>query len=213
MPSSRTSQAIFLALVTTVLALPVVERGARVADDDTDIGYVDLFSTVAEEAEQVPLEWSKGKPPPAWLNGAFYQVGPGKFEHGGQQFTHAFDGYGKVTAFHFEQGAVRFSTKFVRTKFLNDSLACNCIAGGILAQETVPPRQESMMANMKAGNDNNNVNVFLIDETLLLLSDTSKVVAVDFQTLHPKGDFVPASMKGLPHACILLSLHTPSSFR
>ncbi len=40
--------------------------------------------------------------------------------------------------------------------------------------------------------------MFLLGEQLLLLSDTSKVVAVDRLTLLPTGEFVPKSMKGIP---------------
>ena len=54
---------------------------------------------------------------PEWLRGRLVRNGPGKWTAGdkSRSYTHAFDGLAKLVAFEIRDGAVQFSTRFLRT--------------------------------------------------------------------------------------------------
>lgn len=149
-----------------------------------DIGYEDQFQDVLEEVEDEPLKLVGTIPD--WLEGSFYQTGPGRWTLGNMKFTHALDGFSKVHKFQFRHGKVTFTAKFLRSGYLNQSIAHNEIVWGVVAQETQPPRKNpGPLALMKAPNDNNNVNPWLFQSGRLhILSDTPEIVDVSPDNLN-----------------------------
>jgi len=117
---------------------------------------------------------------PDWLAGTFYQVGPARWSIGKMKFTHALDGFGKLHKWVFGDGKITFTSKFVRSGALNQSIAKGEIVWGVVAQETTPPRHNPGMSGMSsAPNDNNNVNPWMFEKGhLAVLSDTPTIVDV-----------------------------------
>ncbi|XP_028851224.1 beta-carotene 15, 15-dioxygenase 2, like isoform X2 [Denticeps clupeoides] len=52
---------------------------------------------------------------PSWINGSFLRNGPGKFEFGQTSFNHWFDGMALMHRFHIKDGAVAYSSRFLRS--------------------------------------------------------------------------------------------------
>ncbi len=70
---------------------------------------------VEKEHQNVPLEIIEGTLPPE-LHGTFLRNGNGRLEHQGVLYKHLFDGDGMISAFAFEDGGIRYSNRYVRTR-------------------------------------------------------------------------------------------------
>ncbi len=77
--------------------------------------YLEANRHVNEEHQSQELRIVEGAVPEA-LHGTLFRNGPGHLEHQGVGYQHLFDGDGMISAFAFEQGRVRYSNRFVRTK-------------------------------------------------------------------------------------------------
>jgi all-trans-8'-apo-beta-carotenal 15,15'-oxygenase len=60
---------------------------------------------------------------PRWLRGTYYINGPARFERAGLHYKHWLDGDGMVCALRFDNGAVHFTNRFVRTPKLEEEEA------------------------------------------------------------------------------------------
>ena len=152
-----------------------------------DEGYHLLWRDSLEERERVEVRLSARIP--TYLQGSFYLNGPARWTLNQTHMTHALDGYAKLSHFEFTpSGALLFSSKFVQSRFLEESITQGTIAWGVLADETIPPRiNPGIKAMSTAGDDNNNVNVFMLNQDLLALSDTVVVDKISPQTLETTG--------------------------
>ncbi|CAJ0584281.1 unnamed protein product, partial [Mesorhabditis spiculigera] len=101
------------------------------------------FSDVSDPAEGVRI----GAAPPTWLSGNFLRNGPGKFKFGDDEVNHWFDGMAYPQRYHFENGRMLYSAKFLKS---HAYLACE--KDKRLAVSTfATPR--SVQKNMKAKPD------------------------------------------------------------
>ena len=57
---------------------------------------------------------------PDWLRGSYYVNGPARFERGGRRYKHWLDGDGMVCALHFTGNGVRFASRFIQTRKLQE---------------------------------------------------------------------------------------------
>ena len=78
----------------------------------------DMFANSSPEVNNKLLTMEAGGMPlPSWLNGALLRNGPGLFETEKRRFGNIFDGLAKLTRYDVkEDGSVRFSTRFLRSK-------------------------------------------------------------------------------------------------
>mmetsp|Transcript_92996 Transcript_92996/g.212792 ORF Transcript_92996/g.212792 Transcript_92996/m.212792 type:complete len:526 (+) Transcript_92996:67-1644(+) len=147
-----------------------------------DVGYERLMEDALDEVADVEVTMSGSIP--SYAVGSFFLTGPGRFSMGKEKMTHVFDGFAKVHKWSFKNGKVRFTSKFLPSEFLNNSLAKNAVDWGVLAQETDPPRKNpGPIGFLKAPNDNQGVNMVKLGSTLELLSDTTTFLGVDPETL------------------------------
>lgn len=72
------------------------------------------FETQREEVRDVGLEATA--PFPEWLDGTLVCNGPGQFEVGDTELTHWFDPLAMLRGFAFDDGAVRYTNRFVRSE-------------------------------------------------------------------------------------------------
>ena len=77
--------------------------------------WASAYCNVKEELTNFPLKAVRGQIPKE-LSGFFFRNGPGCLERGGQWVHHPFDGDGMITSFHFNNGAINFTNRFVRTE-------------------------------------------------------------------------------------------------
>lgn len=76
--------------------------------------YFEQTACVAEEFTREPLRLLHGTLPES-LQGTLFRNGNGRFVQHGVPYRHLFDGDGMITKFHFEDGAVLYSNRYVRT--------------------------------------------------------------------------------------------------
>ncbi len=77
--------------------------------------YMQACRSVEEEFIDQPLEVVKGSIPRD-LQGYLFRNGAGRFENYGVPYDHPFDGDGMVSRFHFREGQVFYSNRYVRTR-------------------------------------------------------------------------------------------------
>ncbi len=77
--------------------------------------WVSAYCNVEEELSNINLLLVSGDVPHE-LSGYLYKNGPGRLERNGQWVHHPFDGDGMISAFHFQNGVVSLSNRFVQTK-------------------------------------------------------------------------------------------------
>ena len=73
------------------------------------------YCNVEKELNNAELKLVKGSIPKQ-ISGTFYRNGPGLLERGGKWVHHPFDGDGMIAAFKFENGKIKLTNRFVRTK-------------------------------------------------------------------------------------------------
>lgn len=77
--------------------------------------YLQSNRCVEQEHQNVPLRILEGAVP-SELRGTLFRNGNGRFEHQGVLYKHLFDGDGMISAFNFEDGAIRYRNRYVRTR-------------------------------------------------------------------------------------------------
>lgn len=146
--------------------------GAR---DDTN--FLDWFRSELNETQDEPLVFDR--PIPSYLTGTFVQTGPARFSYGDMQFTHMMDGYSKSNKVQFSKdGTATYTTKFLVSKFMNESIKKNEIARGMFVGNIIPDPHWGPTAAM-AANDNNYIKMQRIGDRNMLLSDT--MIATEVQ--------------------------------
>ena len=65
---------------------------------------------------------------PAWLVGDLVRVGPALFEIGAEKFAHWFDGQAMLYSFSMQDGAVRYTNKFLGSSNLREHRKAGKIA-------------------------------------------------------------------------------------
>ncbi|WP_269609586.1 carotenoid oxygenase family protein [Prochlorococcus marinus] len=73
------------------------------------------YCNVEKELNNAELKLVKGSIPKQ-ISGTFYRNGPGRLERGGRWVHHPFDGDGMIAAFKFDNGKIKITNRFVRTK-------------------------------------------------------------------------------------------------
>ncbi|XP_071164181.1 retinoid isomerohydrolase-like [Mytilus edulis] len=139
-----------------------------------------------------------------WLNGSLVRIGPAMFEMGQRNFTHAFDGFGKIYNWKFYgNGSASFSQDFLRSETYNVSNEINDIANYLTFESVSPPfplnRREISVLN---GFDNTNINVYrLFNEEkksyeYIALTDAWKVYQFEPTSINTIGDIDPPNPRG-----------------
>jgi len=212
-----TAAGTMLLRVTSVLVLAAAVQSTLAAVQSTlaavqpsDLNYEAQFEDVIEEFDD-PSHRLKlvGGPIPEYLRGQFLQVGPGRWCWNQRCVTHALDGYSKLHQFDFQESGVGFKSTFLKSGFHEASRELNDIAYNVMAQKCEPPLNP--LGFFKAPNDNNNVNVYGIGDSVVVMSDTPTLVQVQQVTLNTTHEFAGSScLTGDNLACTPMSgINTP----
>ena len=126
---------------------------------------------------------------PDWLSGSLFRTGPAKFEIGRQSYTHWFDGLAMLHGFHFNGDTVSYSNRFVRSHSFCEAMDQGRIARGEFMTDPCRTMFGRVMTffNPKPG-DNTNVNVSVLDEQLVALTETPLPIRFDPRTLETMGN-------------------------
>mmetsp|Transcript_2109 Transcript_2109/g.8232 ORF Transcript_2109/g.8232 Transcript_2109/m.8232 type:complete len:367 (+) Transcript_2109:54-1154(+) len=141
-----------------------------------DANFLDWFEDELREQVNAPLVF-EGKVP-SYITGVFVQTGPARFHFGEMKFTHMLDGYSKTNTVRFlKDGTANFTTEFLASEFLNESIQGKGISRGMFVGSVEPSPLWGPTA-VAAPNDNNYIKMRKVGDQHLLLSDTMIVTEV-----------------------------------
>ena len=127
---------------------------------------------------------------PGWLSGTLVRNGPGLFEVGDRRVNHWFDGLAMLRRYAIEDGAVRYSNRFLRTEAHADAMD-----GRLTGQFGTDTRGWRRLVDtvcsfgLPEPTDNANVHVARIDGECVALTEAPRRVAFDPETLGTRGEF------------------------
>lgn len=137
------------------------------------------------EAKQLQLQGTL----PAWLTGKLIRTGPALFEVGEQTYRHWFDGLAMLRKFSFEAGQVFLTNKFLRSKAYLEAQAKGKISRGefgTVARHSILERVRDPIPRLT---DNANVNITMLGEQIVSVTESPKPIAFDPETLCTLGRF------------------------
>lgn len=128
---------------------------------------------------------------PNWLSGTLVRNGPGRFEAGGHRVNHWFDGLAMLRRYDFDDGAVTYTNRFLRTDAYADAEAGQLT--GQFGTDTRSGWRRVLDTISSLGlpepTDNANVHVAHIDGEYVALTEAPRRVAFDLETLATRGSF------------------------
>jgi carotenoid cleavage dioxygenase-like enzyme len=127
---------------------------------------------------------------PAWLSGTLIRNGPGLFESGGERVNHWFDGLAMLRRYSFEDGAVRYTNRFLRSDAYEDAQDGR-LSGQFGTDASGWRRALAWLKSLgpPTPTDNANVHVARIDGDHVALTEAPRRVAFDPETLETRGEF------------------------
>lgn len=162
-------------------------------------GYLAGFASLEDEVEIDRLQVEGDIPP--WLTGKLLRNGPAKFEAGDQPLRHWFDGQAMLHRFSFaEGGRVSYANRFLRTAAYRE-----IEAGRVSFREfgTDPARSVLKRATgifRPNVTDNCNVNLVRLGDEYVAMTETSRPVSFDPETLDCRAAaFAPPGLHTTAH--------------
>jgi all-trans-8'-apo-beta-carotenal 15,15'-oxygenase len=122
---------------------------------------------------------------PAFVRGVYYRNGPARFESGGLAYRHWLDGDGMICALRFDDKAVRFTARFVRTA----KLVAEEAAGGPLFRTFGTSFPGDRLRRGIVLESPANVSVHPFCGTLLAFGEQSLPWELDPETLVTRSEF------------------------
>ena len=143
------------------------------------------YCNVEKELNHAELKIVKGSIPKQ-ISGTFYRNGPGRLERSGQWVHHPFDGDGMIAAFKFENGTIKLTNRFVRTKEWKEEEECQkFLYRGVFGTQ----KEGGVLANAFDVRLKNiaNTHVIKLGNDLLALWEASSPYSLNPQTLETNG--------------------------
>jgi carotenoid cleavage dioxygenase-like enzyme len=127
---------------------------------------------------------------PDWLSGRLLRNGPGRFDIGGERVSHWFDGLAMLRRYAFDDGAVRYTNRFLRSEAY--AAATRGERTGEFASGPGPLREALRWLRAlgpPTPTDNANVNVARFGDHYVAQTEAPRWVAFDPHTLETRGEF------------------------
>lgn len=151
-----------------------------------DVPYRMGFTTLEREVSDVRAALTGALPD--WLTGSLLRTAPARFEVGQRGYTHWFDGLAMLHGFAFEQGAVRYSNRFIRSRTWCETQATGRIARSEFMTDPCRTLFGRVMALFDPKpTDNANVNIDVLGDRLVARTETPMAIRFDPRTLETKG--------------------------
>jgi beta,beta-carotene 9',10'-dioxygenase len=148
--------------------------------------YVLGLKTLDHEVDHVQLTVTGALPD--WLTGSLIRTGPARFEVGEQTYVHWFDGLAMLHAFAFHSGSVSYSSRFVHSKSWQEAEKKGRVARGEFMTDPCRTIFGRVMALFEPKTtDNANVNVAVLGERIVALTETPMPIRFDPHTLETQG--------------------------
>ena len=147
----------------------------------------EIYQTVEEDPSPVDAEIIGQIP--VWVEGSLLRVGPGKFEWGDSKYNHWFDGDAILNRFEIKEGAVKFSSRFIRSNSFLESEKRGCIAFSQFGTLAPPDPCQNIFARffsyftLPEITDNCNVNIVKIKGDTFASTEATRMWKIDQNTL------------------------------
>ena len=127
---------------------------------------------------------------PSWLSGTLIRNGPGLFDVGGERLGHWFDGLAMLRRYAFEDGALSYSNRYLRTDAYADAMD-GSVSGQFGTDRTGVGKIASWLRALGPPEitDNANVHVARLDGEHVALTEAPRRIAFDPATLETRGAF------------------------
>jgi carotenoid cleavage dioxygenase-like enzyme len=127
---------------------------------------------------------------PSYVKGSLIRNGAAQWGTQEERYAHAFDGFAKLTKYHIQDGTVRFSSKFVDSKWRRKAIEDSTLLQGL----TTGPRMNSNLTDTlhvdllqaivnSISYDNVPVNVWNFKDKLYAITDAPARAWIDSNTL------------------------------
>jgi carotenoid cleavage dioxygenase-like enzyme len=147
------------------------------------------FESVTAEPSAVELAVEGSLP--HWVDGSLYRNGPGRFETPSGEVQHWFDGLAYLRRFEIEGAAdsIRYTGRFLRSEAYRRSEAGEAGAAQFGTGREGGPLRRLRGRLLPETTDNANVNVLEVADSLLAITETPEMTAIDPETLQTRGAF------------------------
>lgn len=147
------------------------------------------LTSLREELNRVPLSLHGNLP--TWLTGTLIRTGPAQFELPEQAYRHWFDGLAMLYRFDFQADQVVYTNRCLHSQTFQHNQAKRQLTRGEFA--TNPPRslwqRFTSLFSGPPSTDNGNVNITVLANQPVAVTETTVPVAFDPETLHTLGHF------------------------
>jgi beta,beta-carotene 9',10'-dioxygenase len=150
--------------------------------------YYQGFSTLQEEITHLPLEVTGEMPD--WLQGTLVRNGPAKFHMGEEKLHHWFDGYAMLHGFKIDGTQVFYTNSFVKSDAYQQGIKNQKIC---FPEFSTNPKKYFLKKLLRLANplitDNTNVNIAHATQQHIAMTETSRCIQYDPNTLETLGHF------------------------
>ncbi|HEY1623542.1 MAG TPA: carotenoid oxygenase family protein [Streptosporangiaceae bacterium] len=150
------------------------------------------FQTLDHELEPTLLKVEGALP--TWLTGALLRTGPARFEVGGRNYQHWFDGLAMLHRFAFADGTASYTNRFIQSNAYQAARDSDQISYSEFATDPCRSLFKRIATAFHPPSFGNNANVSIVrqGDEFLALTETPLPVRFDPETLETLGVAQPA---------------------
>jgi carotenoid cleavage dioxygenase-like enzyme len=126
--SSNTLLLVSIILLWSYSALPIVSSFTQ--SPKVDINFEKWVQDAPEEVTS-PILLTVDGTIPSYVQGSLIRNGAAQWGTEKERYAHAFDGFAKITKYHIQDGSVRFSSKFVDSKWRRKAIEEKTLLQGL----------------------------------------------------------------------------------
>uniref|UniRef100_A0A1I7TZ04 Beta,beta-carotene 9',10'-oxygenase n=2 Tax=Caenorhabditis tropicalis TaxID=1561998 RepID=A0A1I7TZ04_9PELO len=127
---------------------------------------------------------------PSYLRGTMVRNGPGMFEIGDNKYEHWFDGLGFIQRYHFEDGKMYYSARYLESEAYTKNIEAQRIVAGSFGTSAFPDPCKSIFSRFFSSfipsddkHDNANVAFTPVGDGLYACTETPHMYRIDLETL------------------------------
>nr|7WH1_A Chain A, Beta-Carotene 15,15'-MonoOxygenase [Caenorhabditis elegans] len=162
----------------------LVPRGSHMEKE----GFARLFHNFDNVIE--PKLCSTSGSVPSYLKGTMLRNGPGMFEIGDTKYQHWFDGMGFIQRYHFEDGKMYYSARYLESENYKKNMEAQRIVTGSFGTASFPDPCKSIFSRFFSSfvqsegiHDNANVAFAPVGDGLYACTETPNMHRVDLDSL------------------------------
>ncbi|RXG54508.1 Carotenoid isomerooxygenase [Armadillidium vulgare] len=186
----------------TLIDFPLIKkfdgRNSPVEEEDGRINYYPncdarVWLRSCTHPVEEPISGIQTGVIPTWLNGSLIRNGPGRIQVGNDTYNHLFDGSALLHRFHFKDGEVKYSNKFLKSSsYLRDTEAQRIVVN-YFGTRAHPDPCKTILQNIASRfsfeehfTDNAQISVYPYGDGLYALTETPYIFRIDPDSLETR---------------------------